>query len=326
MTPSESKKHGFDALFIIDIVLKYKKHLAIVGVVSVILGIIFSTEYFIKPRFKSTAIVYPSNLVPYSTESPTEQLLQLFESDDIRDNLIKDFNLYEHYQIDTNQKYPLTLLHGQMKENIQVDKTKFESIEITVWDTDPQIASDIADSLISKMDHKARQLQRAKAKEVVVIIKNQLDLKKAEMDSMEIGLKNLRTEYGILDFSDQIKAFSKVYYSEMVSGRVGTGRPIDKVMSNLQNKGGEYVTLSEHLWRTRGTYNDFKIQYESALKDLTKELTYSNIITKPIPAEKKSYPIRSLLILMFTSSMLLLSFIVIVVYENSLRLEHNKTI
>ncbi len=328
MNGNDTKKHGFDALFVIDIALKYKKHLALVGISSVILAIIFSSPFFITPKFKSTAVVYPSNLVPYSTESPTEQMLQLFDSDDIRDQLISDFDLYNHYEVDTNSKYPLTTLHGIMRDNIKFDKTKFESVEITVWDTDPEIASRMIDSLLSSMHEKARLLQREKSAEVVVIIKNQLDLKKAEMDSMENALRQIRSDYGILDFEEQVKGFSKVYYNEVANGRAGqgAGRPLDKVMNNLTSKGGEYVSLKEHLWRVRGTYNDFKIQYENALKDLTKELTYSNVITNPVPAEKKSYPVRSLIVVMFTGGMLLLSFIILVLYENSLRMQHNKTV
>ncbi|HMT29214.1 MAG TPA: hypothetical protein PKD91_08045, partial [Bacteroidia bacterium] len=193
-------------------------------------------------------------------------------------------------------------------------------------DTDPFLASRIVDSLIAKMHKKARTLQREKSAEVVVIIKNQLDQKKAEMDSMETTLMNIRTQYGILDFENQVKSFTRTYYSELASGRAGTGgnRPIDKVMDNLLSKGGEYLSLKEHLWRTRGTYNDLKINYENTLKDLTKELTYSNLVTRPVPAEKKSSPVRSLIIIMFTGAMLLLSFIIIIMFENSKRIESNK--
>ena len=94
---STSKKSGFDVLFVVNIVLKYKIPLIVIAVLSIILSAVFSSEYFIKPKFKSTAIVYPSNLVPYSTESPTEQMLQLFESDDIRDELIRDFDLFNSW-------------------------------------------------------------------------------------------------------------------------------------------------------------------------------------------------------------------------------------
>jgi uncharacterized protein involved in exopolysaccharide biosynthesis len=328
MTESPSKKHGFDALFIIDILLKYKKHLIIIGVVSVILAVIFSSPFFIKPKFKSTAVVYPSNLIPYSTESATEQMLQLFASEDIRDELIIDFDLYNHYEVDTSQQYPKTILHGMMSENIQIDKTKFESVEINVWDTDPEIAKAMVDSVIAKVHKKARSLQRSKTEEVLIITKNQLDLKKAEMDSMENEMKLLRTKYGIIEYEGQINSFSRVYYTEVAAGRAGSGggRPLDKVMQNFQLKGGEYISLKEHLWRVRGQYNDFKKQYEDLQKDMIKELTYSNVVTSPVAAEKKSYPVRSLIVLMFTGSMLLLSFIIILLYENSRRMEFNKTL
>ena len=143
---------------------------------------------------------------------------------------------------------------------------------------------------------------------------------------METTLMEIRTKYGLLDFENQVKSFSKVYYGELAAGRASTGgsRPIDKAMQSLLNKGGQYVSLSEHLWRVRGTYNDLKVQYESALKDLTKELTYSNIVTRPVPAEKKSYPVRSLIVIMFTGSMLLLTFIILIIFESSRRNNPNK--
>lgn len=328
MNERTGKNAEFDVLFIFAIANKYKIHLVAVTVISIILAIIFTSETFIKPKYKSTAVVYPSNLVPYSTESPTEQMLQLFESEYIRDELIHDFQLFKHYGIDTTAKFPLTMLHGQMSDNIHIDKTKYESVEIEVLDTDPRVASQMVDSLVAKMHKKAKMIQREKSAEVVIILKNQLDFKKHEMDSMEKDLLSIRNKYGILDFESQVKSFSKVFYNEMASGRASYGgsRPIDKAMNQLLEKGGEYVSLREHLWRVRGTYNDLKIEYENSLKDLTKELTYSNFITKPVPAEKKSYPVRSLLILMFTGSMLVLAFIILILFENSKRLANNNTI
>jgi uncharacterized protein involved in exopolysaccharide biosynthesis len=321
MTKETPQTGNFDSAFILDALLKYRKHLIIITIASIAASVLFSSELFMKPKFKSTAIVYPSNLIPYSTESPTEQMLQLFESDDIRDQLIMDFNLMSHYEIDSTQKYPLSLLHLQMAENIKIDKTKFESVEIEVWDSDPKVAKALADSILAKFDKKVRNIQRQKTGEVVVIFKNQMDLKKAEMDSMEAELKSIREKYDIMDFENQVKSFSRVYYEAMVDGKAGSGgsRPIDKTLNNLLSKGGEYVSLKEHLWRVRGTYNDLKVKYEDLLKDLTKELTYSSVVTSPVVAEKKSYPVRSLIVVMFTGSMLLLASFVIVFIENRKR-------
>ncbi|HEX5002833.1 MAG TPA: Wzz/FepE/Etk N-terminal domain-containing protein [Bacteroidia bacterium] len=321
MTKEPTSAAAFNSTFIFQALWKYKKHLIIITVLSVAASAFFSSDWFIKPKYKSNAIVYPSNLIPYSTESPTEQMLQIFESEDIRKQLIKDFDLMKHYDIDSNQRYPQYYLYLQMDENIKVDKTKFESVEIEVWDTKPEIAKAMVDSIISKFNQKARTVQREKTSEVVIIYKNQLEQKKAEMDSMEMALKNIREKYGIIDVEGQVESFSRAYYFAMTEGKAGNNgnRPIDKVFTNLTTHAGDYIALKEHLWRERGTYNDLKVKYEDVLKDLTKELTYSNIITSPRVAEKKSYPVRSLIVLMFTCSALLVAAIVIIFIENRTR-------
>ncbi|MBK7429566.1 MAG: hypothetical protein IPI62_01135 [Bacteroidetes bacterium] len=63
----------------------------------------------------------------------------------------------------------------------------------------------MADSIIVFFQYKARELQSEKSKEVVIISKNQMDAKKAEMDSMENALHNLQMKYNILDFKTQSK-------------------------------------------------------------------------------------------------------------------------
>ena len=315
----------FDAGFIFGIIRRYAKQLSIIAAGTVALSIFFSSELFIKPKYKSTAIVYPSNLIPYSTESPTEQMIQLFGSDEIRDELIKDFKLFEHYEIDTNIKYPLTTLHGMMQENITIDKTKFESVEINVLDTDPQIASDMVDSIISKFHKKAKTLQRTKSAEVVVILGNQLKLKTAEVDTLEKRILNLRKDYGILDFDQQIRSFSRTYYDELAKGNAGNGSGrMDKVMEKLGDKGTEFIALTENLAAEREVYLDIKKRYDEVLKDLTKELTYSNVVSPSVPAEKKSYPVRSLIVLLATVSAIAISLLTIIIMENRKRLKANQ--
>jgi hypothetical protein len=326
MSLMNSTQTPFNAEFLLSVILKYKKQFGIVAIASVVLSLVFSSEYFIKPKYKSFAIVYPVNLTAYSTESETEQMLQLLESDDIKNALIKDFDLYNHYEIDTNGKYPLTELYGTMKGNISIDKTKFESVEIIVYDTDPKIACDMIDSILSKYHKMAQHLQRSKAEEYLIMVKTQFDLKKAEMDSMEAALKKIRVDYDILDFEEQVKSFSRTYYKELAAGKAGenSNSTMEKTMQNLLNHGGEYMALKEHLWRVRGHYNDIKKDYEGAKQNITKELTYSSVVTSPIPAEKKSYPIRSVIVFAFTLSMIVLTFLVLTIMDNISRVRKNK--
>jgi len=78
----------FNSIELINLLARWKKQLMIVGLASLVLSAVFSSPFFIKPKFKSTAIVYPSNLIAYSTESATEQMLQITQSTDIRDKML----------------------------------------------------------------------------------------------------------------------------------------------------------------------------------------------------------------------------------------------
>ncbi len=79
---------------------------------------------------------------------------------------------------------------------------------------------------------------------------------------------------------------------------------------------GRFITLNEHLNRSRTVYNEYKSYYENALRDITKELSYSNVVTHPVVADKKSYPIRWLILTMIVVASLFTTVILIVVYEN----------
>ena len=68
-------------------------------------------------------MIYPSNLIAYSTESSTEQMLQLTQSYDIRDKIINTFHLFEHYNIDTlKNKTFKSEVYKKYDENIIIKK------------------------------------------------------------------------------------------------------------------------------------------------------------------------------------------------------------
>ena len=74
--------------------------------------------------------------------------------------------------------------------------------------------------------------------------------------------------------------------------------------------------MSEHLFRMRGTYNDLKVSHDVALRDVVKDLTYANVVTHPIVADKKSYPIRWLIVLISGSASFLLAFLVLLTFSS----------
>ncbi len=302
---------------IFKIISDSKKPLIIVGVLAAIAATVFSGPFFIKPRYKSEAILYPSNLTKYSDESSTEQMIQLLGSSDIRDSVIKAFNLYEHYDIDSlENKAHHSDIFRIYDQNVSVSKTEYESVDIVVYDTDPRYASDMIDSMMSYLNKKARTLQRVKSYEVLLMAKHRMEVKKAEMDSMEALVQDYRQKYGLLEYKTQAQEYARAYGRALQSGSPRAISETKQMLMTLGEKGGEFSSLMEHLWRIRGTYNDLKQDYENSINDVTKVLTYANIITYPEPADKKSYPIRWLIVVISVACSLFLAFLVLLFLDS----------
>lgn len=312
---------------VLSSISKWKRPLLIVVLSAVVISSVVSL--LIKERFKSFAIVYPSNIISYSSETATEQLLQLFESADIKDGIIKKFNFAQRYNIDTLKIGAHSKLIDIYDDNVSIKKTEYESIEIEVVDTDPVTAFEITNEILALVDQKARSLQRAKTAELVVIARKRFKSKKAEVDSMEVAIKKLRTENGLLDYGTQTKEAMRGYIKTLTNGKTGSAgaKEIENVINNLEAKGGEFISLNEHLFRERGLYNDYKTDYENQLKDMSKELTYTSVVTRPIPADKRFWPKRSVIVLVSTLSAFLFSLFVLsfieLVNSNSNKKESN---
>jgi uncharacterized protein involved in exopolysaccharide biosynthesis len=276
----------FNSTGLLNLIFKWKIPLLIVTVLAIGLSILFSSPLFVKPQYKSFAVVYPSNLIPYSSETPTEQMLQLFRSEDINMALIQKFKLAGHYGIDTTSSKYLSVLKDEVSENINIRKTEFESIIIEVYDYDPKTACEMVKEIINLFNLKARSLQRQKTAEVVQIY----------------------------DYSIQLKEYTRGYLNAVNTGRGGS-RVYDSMFSSLDQHGGEYLFLGGYIASLATSYNEIKVEYDKALSDLSKELTYANIVTNPYIADNKSYPVRWLIVIVCTLSCLLLTIIVISILE-----------
>src|ERR1700752_606254 len=98
------EEYTLSILYYVKLLKKWRTQFIVVTVVAILASAVFSSDMFIKPRYKSSATVYPANVIPFSGESTTEQILQMLESNYIRDAVIRKYNLAGHYEIDTTAK------------------------------------------------------------------------------------------------------------------------------------------------------------------------------------------------------------------------------
>ncbi len=299
---------------LIDLVLKWKVHLFVIALLAGIAGIVFSSPYFMKPKYKSFAIVYPENLGEYSEESQTEQMLEIFNSGDIRDALVEEFKLDAHYNIAKDYKYYKTAIIGKYSDNFSFRKTENEAVKIEVLDTDPIMASELVFAVIRAYHMKVRSIHNAKYQEELDVRIRELKRETFHIDSLINRMSALGEEYGLIDISTQAEGM----FASMRSGLDfnAKGMTMNPMFKNIGKHGPEFLKLTQMLDPMLNRYTEILTKHNDAYRELNKEITYSSMVTKPFPADKKFWPKRSVIVLMSIILTLILALIVIGVIEN----------
>jgi capsule polysaccharide export protein KpsE/RkpR len=308
----------FNNINLFQAVFKWKWHIIIICLIAGILAALFSGPAFIKPRFKSTAIIYPSNIAPYSDESETEQMLQWLNSKDIKDSVINRFDLAKHYDLDPEYKYFYSTLLYYYGRNVSINKTMYESVEIEVMDTDPVVAYKMVNAIIEFYNKKIARIHKKKYDEVVTMWEKMLELKKAELDSVADHLYDLRTEYELIDYGHQAREVTRGYLGTVDGDNAARNVNMEDVLrmkENIEEMGGEFVVYNTRLYDLLILYRDLQKEYDAAYYDANKEFSYTNIVSEPVVADKKSYPTRWLIVFYAMAATLVLLVVLILFFE-----------
>jgi hypothetical protein len=299
---------------LMELALKWKYHLGVIAVIAAIISVVFSAPTFLKPKYKSFAVVYPVNIKEYSEESYTEQMLEILNSSDIRDQLIRSFKLDDHYKISPVYKYYKTALYGKFADHVSFRKTENEAVKVEVLDTDPKTACLMVDSLIRFYDQKVRSIHNLKYDEELSIRSRELGRLKTTTDSLTKKLAILGAEYGVMELNGQSEGVSTAYAQAVAAGR--NNAEIEKLFWNIAEKGPESKRL---LISLEGYMTELALAqkaYNDAYRERNKAITYSVVVTPPFISDKKAWPKRSVIVLMSVLFTLIMAMVVIGVIEN----------
>lgn len=293
---------------VVNLVSKWKYHLIVIAIVAA--GVSFAATYLITPMYKSYAVFYPTNIMPLSDESQTEQMLEIINSQDIRNKVFDAFDLYEHYKIDSTAPKAYSKLNAVFEANVSFAKTENEAIQITVYDKDPQVASDMVDSILVFCNSKILFLHRGKSLENLIVSKNTMDQKWMEMDSIIVRQNEIRKEYGILDYKVQVEQ----YTNALLSGK-GSAESI-QMLNYIKDYGEEFRLNDSLLYKFANRYASLRTSYNNNFRDVNKKITYTHVITSPYPADVKASPKRLVITIFGVLAALLMGLIIIGLIES----------
>jgi uncharacterized protein involved in exopolysaccharide biosynthesis len=331
MDKNVKAKSDFNSLNVLYFIYKWRKPLILVGIAAFILSSIAALT--IKEKYKSTVILFPAttnsiskalltennvkqeDVLQFGEEEEAEQMLQILNSDEIRTKVCEKYNLMAHYGIDSTDKFKRTKLYDEFQSNISFKRTEYMSVKIEVMDGDPELASVIANDIAALHDSTKIRIQRDRALRSLKIVEQEYFQKvqdvKRGIDSMKII-----NSYGIYDYESQSEVTSEQYAIAMSKGDQRAMKLLEQQLKIIGEYGGAYVSLRENLYMQRKQLNLLKTKYEEVKVDATEVLPQKFVVSHAFPAEKKSYPVRWIIVVVSTFATLLAAIIAILLLEN----------
>jgi uncharacterized protein involved in exopolysaccharide biosynthesis len=291
----------FDNAPILKVIFKFKWHIVAITIIAAILGAVFSGPMFITPKYKSEAIIYPNGLSEFSDETYTEQMLQIMDSQEIMDSVVEIFDLMKHYEINPEYAYAKTVLIGEYRDRVSISKTPYDAVKIKVLDKDPEIACAMVNEIIRLYNVKFNEIHKSKKWENVRLYQKNLANKYNFIDSLKRDLAQIANDGNMINYLYLSKGNSIAYFSE--------GK--DNNAEDIANA----IALVELIASETAAYSEIKIEYEQEIRQAEGDLTYLNVVSRPFVADKKSYPVRWIIVALCGISAFLLSVLTVVSIE-----------
>jgi uncharacterized protein involved in exopolysaccharide biosynthesis len=321
----------FSSINILYFIYKWRKPLSIVVVTAFVVTSIISLT--IKEKYKSTVILFPAttssiskalltennpkqeDLLEFGKEEEAEQMLQILNSDEIRTKICEKYNLMQHYGIDPTDKLKRTKLYDEFQSNITFKRTEYMSVKIEVLDINADTAAIIANDIAAMHDSTKIRMQRERAIQALKIVEKEYFQKEIDVKRMIDTMKVINS-HGIYDYESQSEVTSEQYAIAISKGDKRAVEALGEKLKIIGEYSGIYVSLRENLYMQRKQLNLLKTKYEETKVDATEILPQKFIVSNAFPAEKKSYPIRWIIVTVSTLATFLIAIIIILLIEN----------
>lgn len=324
------QKDNYNSKYLFKLLAEYRKSVLIILIAAALLAVLFSSPLFITPLYKSTAILYPTSsnsiskvlisttfqsnkdILEFGESEQTEQMLQVLNSNRIRDKVIERYNLMEHYGIKPTSRYPFTKLNKLYDSRIKFRRTEYNAVRITVLDSDPALAAQMANDIAELFDSTMNAMQKEVAVKAFNLVDAEYKSLCAEMALLEDSLNVLRS-LGVLDYESQVEMLSQQLAVELGRNNPQGIKNIQEQLDILAQYGGAYYAINERLDNDRLQLSLMKTKYEEAKVDATEDIPHKFVVTSAFKAEHKSYPVRWIIVtITLLGTFLLLIFVLVI--------------
>lgn len=329
----ENEASGLESANLLILLYKWRKPLIIISAAAAIVSA--AVSLIIKEKYQSTVVMFATqqhsfgeqlleqikkeDVLAYGEEEDAERLLQLINSDQIRNKIIEKYNLWEVYEIQREERGANTLIGKEYNDNVTARLTKFGSIEVSVLDEKPERARDMANDIAAYADTVANKMRTDRAMQAYHYAEASLKGLQAELKVMEDSMRVLQ-EMGVYSYVDQIAALTEQYGTALAEGHPDRAQKIKEQMDFLSKYGTAYNKLYAQLEEGYQKLGILTKRFDLMKIDVDTNLPSKFVVDQAAAADKKSYPIRWLIVAMSTASAFVFGVIFLLILDNIQRL------
>jgi capsular polysaccharide biosynthesis protein len=268
-----------------------KQHFKSLLIFSLIGGVLgFIGSFFIPREFESFGNVYPplSPSIEFSIENPNfgydieaDRLIQIFQSNEIRDSVIKKFDLVDYYDIQKTEPDWTDKLFKKYKKSVFFERTPGMSILIGARTEKPQLSSDIVNYIIGITDQTREKIYKQNIRLAYQSALSDFESQKAKTDSAQ----------KLLVFSLQANKMNNLL---ILASNSQISMDIDK-LNNF--KSDDNFTIGSQIIAFKNLHdrlNESEIRLVKVKKALTNPIPKIYVIDKAEPRFKKVSPSKLL--------------------------------
>jgi capsular polysaccharide biosynthesis protein len=287
---------------------RWRKLLLLALVASVIATIIVTL--IMPSEYESAGIIFPTPTnspekiltePQFGYEVDADWLMQVLKSDIVKDTLVKLFGLIDYYELDTMGPNWRDELNKKYEKTISFQRTRYMSIEIKAQTKNPELSSDLVNTIIDKIDPIRERIFKENTYRTVIYYEkamfDKLDLINTMVDSL-YDLRNENASASLDKLYRQIKqkqdevavAREKLNQIQNSYNFYDLGQYIDILNVNLaeakavySSESGRYEILKESLGESDSTVLISKAKMEGArnnIKQFEGELQSLNSVKK----------------------------------------------
>ena len=322
-------KSNLDSSHLILFVYNRLRIFIAVGLVAAIVSSVVSL--LMEEKFQSSVVMFATtqssigqqffeetnsgDILSYGETEDAERLLQLLNSNLVRGKIIKSHNLAEHYDIDVTKSGGKTLLQKEYKSNVSASLTRYGSIQVAVMDKDPQLAKEIANHLVQLTDSLANKLRNERAQLAFALAQQSYEKAVKEIQTAEDKLGELHSQ-GIYNFEAQVEGLTIQYGTAIANNNLKGARTIQNDLDRISKLANEYNELANFLEPAYEQLAILKKRFDLLKVDAETHLPSSLVVDMAEAADKKSYPVRWLIVVVSVFSSLAFTLIALLVLDS----------